>query len=320
MANNILITGGCGFVGTNVAIYHLKKGDRVTIIDDLSRPGGGAKENYKYLKDNYKFKFCDESVEDLISESLYKNTDIVYHLAAQTAMTTSIEEPVEDFYSNAMGTFVVLENVRRYTPEAIVFYTSTNKVYGEIKSRKPVNENVPLAFEGPYGCSKGTGDAYCLDYYKTYGIKTVVFRMSGIYGEYQRGIEDQGWLCHIIKQFQKKETINIFGTGKQVRDVLYVQDLIRAFELARKKIEITKGKVYNIGGGKENAISILDLMVWLSKKRKGKHIEVDYQDARLADPMYYVSDTSKAKKDFGWEPKVCYEKGLNRLYKWIKNE
>jgi len=342
MIKKVLITGGAGFIGSNLAEHWLSKGSWVTVFDNLSRPGGGAKKNIEYLLSKYQgnpnFEFVQGDVRDLAQlRKVMNDVDVVFHVAAQTAMTTSIEDPVEDFETNARGTFNVLEAARESDSNPVIIYTSTNKVYGDL-TRKPVklvekekrwdfadeeyfegvDEDYPLDFEGPYGCSKGIGDAYCLDYARTFGLKTVVFRMSGIYGMGQHPTEDQGWVAWFIRRAMEKKPITIYGDGKQVRDILFITDLLEAFDKAVENIEHTRGQAYNIGGGRENSISILELLEFLEKDLGIKPSEVNFGPWRLADQKVYISNTRKAKREFGWEPKVSREEGIKRLYEWMK--
>lgn len=342
MIKKVLITGGAGFIGSNLAEHWLSKGCQVTVFDNLSRPGGGAKKNIEYLMNKYKgdpnFRFVQHDVRNFgqLREAM-KDVDAVFHVAAQTAMTTSIDDPVDDFETNARGTFNILEAARSSDSDPIIVYTSTNKVYGDL-TRKPVKlvekerrwdfgdekyfegigEDYPLDFEGPYGCSKGTGDAYCLDYARTFGLKTVVFRMSGIYGMGQHPTEDQGWVAWFIRRAMEKKPITIYGDGKQVRDILFITDLLYAFDKALEHVEQTKGQAYNIGGGRKNSASILELLEILENELGIKPSKVSFGSWRLADQKVYISNTSRARRDFGWEPEVSKEEGIRRLYQWMK--
>jgi CDP-paratose 2-epimerase len=340
--NKVLITGGAGFIGSNLAEHWLSKGSRVISFDNLSRPGGGAKKNIEYLLSKYKgnpnFKFMQADVRNLSQlKKAMRDVDIVFHLAAQTAMTTSIQDPAEDFETNARGTFNVLEAARSSDSDPVIIYTSTNKVYGGL-TRKPVklvekekrwdfadreylegiDEDYPLDFEGPYGCSKGIGDAYCLDYARTFGLKTVVCRLSGIYGTGQHPTEDQGWVAWFIRQAMGKGLITIYGDGKQVRDILFITDLLDAFDKVIENIEVTRGQAYNIGGQRKNSTSILELLEFTEGSMGIKPAEISFGPWRLADQRVYISNSFRAKKDFGWEPKVSKEEGIRQLYEWMK--
>lgn len=330
-----LIIGGCGFIGTNLAAYLCKKDEEVIVLDNFSRYG--TKFNAEFLKknfsDNLEIVKADirSDIEKL--EELMKNVDKVYHFAAQVAVTTSVQNPRRDFEDNALGTFNVLEALRKSDSDASLIFSSTNKVYGGMEEieiiekdnryaykdfPEGISEQALLDFHSPYGCSKGAADQYVRDYYRIYGINSVVFRQSCIFGEHQMGVEDQGWLAWFTIAALTGKPLTIYGDGKQVRDVLYVQDLIDAFELAIAKINITKGRIYNIGGGPKNAISLLESLDLL-EKILGKKIEFKFSDWRPGDQKIYVSNISKAKKEFGWTPKTSIEEGLNKMVNWIKN-
>jgi len=323
----ILITGGAGFIGINTAEYFLRKGDKVTILDNFSRKG--SRDNLGYLKEKYEFKAVKADVRyDYKKLDKYiSDVDIVFHLAAQVAVTSSVKNPRYDFRTNAFGTFNVLEAVRKSKNKPILLYSSTNKVYGEMKNIKVIerdgryeyntfengcSENQQLDFHSPYGCSKGTADQYVIDYSRIYGLKTVVFRQSCIYGKHQFGNEDQAWISWFAIANKLKKPITIYGDGKQIRDVLYVDDLVRAYDLATSKIDKTNGKAYNIGGGPGNTLSLLELCDILGIKKW------KYDDWRPGDQKVFVSDVSKAKKEFGWEPSVKVKEGVNKLVKWIE--
>jgi len=328
----ILITGGCGFIGTNAADFYLKKGYKVIAFDNLSRVG--AKQNLTWLKKQKgKFVFVKGDIRNdkkLLETFKRYGPDLVLHLAAQVTMVTSVTNPREDFEINALGTFNVLEAMRKTKCKAPALYSSTNKVMGELlsipvvekkeryeyKNIKGVNEGFPLDFHGPYGCSKGCGDQYFLDYARIYGLNTVVFRQSGIYGPHQFGIEEQGWLAWFCNALLFNKPVTIFGNGKQVRDVLYVDDLIRAYDSALKNIKKTRGKAYTIGGGPRFSLSIWELFDILEKLSE-KKFNHSFGPWRPGDQKVYVSDVSRAKKDFGWSPKISPKEGLKRLYNWI---
>ena len=320
-----LITGGAGFIGVNLAELLLSKGREVVILDNLSRPG--SEKNLAWLKNkfNQKFNFIQTDVRDFhsVAEAL-TGVSTVYHLAAQVAVTSSVADPQTDFQINAAGTLNILEAVRKNCPEAILIFASTNKVYGELThltvSEKDnrylipdlpegVSEKTNLDFHSPYGCSKGAADQYVRDYSRIYGLKTVVFRQSCIYGPHQFGNEDQGWVAYLTLCALQNKEITIYGDGKQVRDILFVDDLISAFELARAQAEKISGGIYNIGGGKENVLSLLELMAWLKKELK-KEIKHKFDAWRPGDQRVYVSDIRKAKEDLGWEPLVSKKEGL----------
>jgi CDP-paratose 2-epimerase len=257
----------------------------------------------------------------------------VLHYAAQVAVTTSVTNPREDFEINALGTFNLLEAVRETKSDPIVMYSSTNKVYGgmtdirivEKKGRyayadypKGISESRLLDFHSPYGCSKGTADQYMIDYQRIYGIRTVVFRQSCIYGYRQFGIEDQGWVAWFTIAAMLGKKISIYGDGKQVRDVLFIDDLLDAYEAAIKNIDRVKGQAFNIGGGYRNTMSLLELLSFL-EKFFGKKIPIKYADWRPGDQPVFVCDITKAKKLLGWEPKINPEQGVRKLYEWVKD-
>jgi CDP-paratose 2-epimerase len=341
MEYKILITGGAGFVGSNLVEHFLKKGNEVIVFDNLSRPGGGAEKNLKILmeknKNNPKFRFVKGDIRVMPQlEKEMKDVDVVFHVAAQTAMTTSITNPAEDFEVNALGSFNVLEAARKSGCNPVMIYTSTNKVYGDLTKKNVelveketrwdfaskeftngVDEEYPLDFEGPYGCSKGIGDAYFLDYARTFGMKNVVFRMSGIYGIAQHPTEDQGWVAWIVRRAIEKQPITIYGDGKQVRDILFCSDLVKAFETAIENINKTRGQPYNIGGSRKNSMSIIELLNFMKNTLKIQPSKVGYDEWRRADQKVYISNTAKAKKDFGWEPETPMEAGITKMFNWL---
>ena len=329
----ILITGGAGFIGVNLAESLLAQGERVVVLDNLSRPG--SEKNLAWLKNrfNRKLNFIQADIRDFRSVSKAINdVSTIYHLAAQVAVTGSVADPQTDFQINAAGTLNVLEAVRQNCPEAVLIFASTNKVYGELTrldvSEKDnhyffpgfpngVNEKVNLDFFSPYGCSKGAADQYVRDYSRIYGLKTIVFRQSCIYGPHQFGNEDQGWVAYLTLCALQNKEITIYGDGKQVRDILFVDDLVAAFELARVRAKKISGGIYNVGGGKENVFSLLELITWLKKELK-KEIKHKFDVWRPGDQRVYVSDIRKAKKDLGWKPLVSKKEGLERLLSWLK--
>lgn len=330
---NILITGGAGFIGINTAEYYLKKGDTVSIYDNLSRKG--VSHNLAFLKEHFpNIEVTEKDIRDFESvKKAVEGKDVVFHFAGQVAVTSSVVNPREDFENNALGSLNVLEAVRLSKSRPIIMYSSTNKVYGGLEDLETVEKDTRYAFKdlpygisesrnldfhSPYGCSKGAADQYVRDYARIYGLKTVVFRQSCIYGPHQFGIEDQGWLAWFMIALHLGKHITIYGSGKQVRDVLFIQDLIQAFDLAIKNIEKVEGKIYNIGGGKANAISVwLEFKPILEELMK-KNIHVDFADWRPGDQRIFISDIRRAKRDFGWEPNVSVREGLERLYDWVR--
>lgn len=330
----VFITGGAGFIGCNVAAHHLERGDEVIIFDDLSRLG--TKSNIDWLEENHpggvRVVQGDIRDYDSLRSSLPADTDRVYHLAAQVAVTTSVTNPRADFEINALGTFNVLEAVRAVAPDAIVLYASTNKVYGGLEDVEVVEEETrysfadlkagvpeshPLDFHSPYGCSKGAGDQYVRDYARIFDLRTVVFRQSCIYGTRQLGVEDQGWLAHFCISAAFDRPITIYGDGKQVRDVLWIDDLVDVYDLAAENIETTNGRVYNIGGGPENTVSVWAEFGPLLEKVSEKQVEVARSNWRPGDQPVFVCDIREAMADTGWKPSVSLEEGVTRLYGWI---
>ncbi len=330
-----LITGGGGFIGSNLTHTLLQRGDHVIIFDNFSR--NGSKSNLAWLQKMHT-KGLTVVVGDIRDDfkklvPLVKKVDVVIHLAAQVAVTTSVENPSEDFEINAFGTFNLLEAVRKAGNNPIVLYSSTNKVYGELEDietqetqtryafvsmKSGVTEERNLDFHSPYGCSKGTADQYVRDYARIYGLRTIVFRQSCIYGPRQFGVEDQGWVAWFIIALTLKKNITIYGNGKQVRDLLHVDDLVNAYDMAIKNIEKTKGQIYNIGGGNKNTISIWYEFKPLLEELFKKKIKVKFADSRPGDQPIFVSDIRKAEKDFGWKPKIPVEKGIEKLFMWIQ--
>ncbi|MCW5960577.1 MAG: GDP-mannose 4,6-dehydratase [Pyrinomonadaceae bacterium] len=330
---NYLITGGAGFIGTNLAEHYLERGKNVTIFDNFSRNGSRANVNWLKKKHNGKLSVIEGDVRHpgrSFSEAV-ERSDAIFHLAAQVAVTTSVTDPDEDFEINARGTFNLLECVRSSVSKPVVLYSSTNKVYGKmddvaIRERGnryeyanlptgiPVDR--PLEFYSPYGCSKGCGDQYVLDYARIYDLKTIVFRQSCIYGPHQFGIEDQGWVAWFAIRAMQNLPFTIFGDGKQVRDVLYVQDLIDAYDSAVENIDRTSGKAYNIGGGPNNTVSLLEL-VSLLEEQYGRKLNYSFDDWRPGDQRVYISDISRAIEDFDWCPKVSNVEGIVNLIDWL---
>ncbi|MFQ5874052.1 MAG: NAD-dependent epimerase/dehydratase family protein [Dehalococcoidia bacterium] len=339
----VVVIGGCGFVGSNLAEHFLGKGSRVTAFDDLSRPGGGARKNLETLRlrhsgsSLFEFVWGDVRVFDQVAR-VVDGADLILHVAAQTALTTSIEDPVADFEVNARGTLNVLEAARQQGQSPVLLYTSSTAVYGDL-TRWPIrvreeparwaiadprfedgiDEEYPLDRGGPYGCSKATGDLYCLDYARTFGLRTVVFRLSAVYGPGQHGTEDQGWVSWFLQRATQRRPVTIFGDGKQVRDVLFVTDLVAAVELAISNIGRTTGQAYNIGGGKEFSLSILELLRLMENDLRIAPSSVAFDEWRPADcPALYL-DTTKAREDFAWTPKVPPGEGVRKTYQWLES-
>lgn len=333
MSVKVLVTGGAGFIGVHVAKANLERGRKVFVVDDFSRPGTQA--NLKWLKSlggRLEVKELDIVKGRRFLERSVQDFDVVYHLAAQVAVTSSLKDPRRDFEVNVLGTINVLEAIRKSRKKPILLFASTNKVYGKMEEvevlekkkryayrnrRWGVSESQPLDFYSPYGCSKGSAEQYVRDYARMYKIKTVVFRQSCIYGEHQFGVEDQGWVAWFCIAALLGKPITIYGDGKQVRDLLSISDLVRAFELAVRYIQKTAGQVYNIGGGPKNTLSLLELHALLEKKLK-KKIPLRFSDWRPGDQKVYVSDIRKARRDFLWEPKVPPQRGVERLLRWVR--
>ena len=330
----VIITGGAGFIGCNAAARYMKRGDEVVVVDDLSRRG--AEKNLEWLQSLGRFVYERADLRDAgamqrIFEA-HRDTDLILHLAGQVAVTISVNDPRMDFDVNALGTFNVLEGVRLAGITAPLIYSSTNKVYGGMEDMgvverdgryaysdlpEGVSEERNLDFHSPYGCSKGAADQYVRDYQRIYGLRTVVFRQSCIYGYRQFGFEDQGWIAWFTIASQLGQPITVFGDGMQVRDVLFVDDLVDAYDAAAANIDVTAGQVYNIGGGPSNVMSLLDLLGHL-ERRLGRRIPFARSDWRPGDQRVFVSDVRKAEKDFGWKPRVEWPVGLDRLYEWVE--
>lgn len=332
----VLITGGAGFVGSNLADHMIRQGNDVTLFDNLWRPG--SERNLAWLRSTHgpeDFRFVEGDIRnaDAIA-SAADGAQVVFHTAGQTAVTTSVLNPREDFEINALGTFNTLEAARLCGDNPIFVVTSTNKVYGGMEDvaveetdtgyrfrdfPEGIDESRPLDFHSPYGCSKGTADQYVRDYSRIYGLPTIVFRMSCIYGPHQWGMEDQAWVAWFVIQALTHRPFTIYGDGKQVRDILFIEDLVRAFEMASDRIETTAGQVYNIGGGADRAISIwADLQPILSAAIGEDIRPAAYADWRPGDQRIYVSNTAKAERDFGWSPRVGVREGVQALVDWAK--
>ncbi|MBA3943695.1 MAG: GDP-mannose 4,6-dehydratase [Herpetosiphonaceae bacterium] len=330
-----LITGGAGFIGCNLAHTLLAEHEQVTVLDNLSRPG--TAQNLAWLREQHgtSFQFVQADVRDAVAvQTAVQGHAVVYHLAGQVAVTTSVNNPREDFEINALGSFNVLEAARQATPMPIFFYASTNKVYGGMEQvqivEQPtryayadlpagVSETQPLDFHSPYGCSKGTADQYVRDYSRIYGLRTVVFRQSCIYGPRQLGVSDQGWVAHFVIASVLNRSLTIYGDGKQVRDLLFIDDLVAAYRSALRQIDTAGGKIYNIGGGAANTLSVWSEFGPLLEKLLGQRIEVGYDDWRPGDQPVYVSDIAKAERELGWRPQVGVEEGISRLVQWVQS-
>lgn len=330
-----LITGGAGFVGTNLAHRLLSAGYPVLLYDNLWRPG--VHKNLSWLRETHgdlvQIEVADVRNSDALTSAV-RRASHVFHLAAQVAVTTSLTSPVDDFEINARGTLNLLEALRAQASPPPLIFTSTNKVYGgledvslskkvtryqpknsELKSYG-ISEERPLAFHSPYGCSKGAADQYVLDYARTFNLPAVVFRMSCIYGPHQCGTEDQGWVAHFLIQAIEDKPITLYGDGLQVRDVLFVEDLTDAFLLAQMKMNKIAGQAFNVGGGPGNTLSLLELVRLISKLQSEAPM-IYFDEWRSADQRYYVSDTRKFETATGWAPQVGVREGVTRLYQWL---
>lgn len=306
----ILVTGCAGFIGTNLVKYLANKypASEVYGVDNLSREG--SKGNLNFLKSNCpNFVFLKEDVA--VWHHLPPDVDVIFHLAAQVGVQKSIEDPRRDFRDNILGTFNVLEIARYQKVKPFVVFASTNKVYGNLQTSKPVNESTSLNFCTPYGVSKGAAEQYVLEYDRTYGVPGVVFRQSCIYGPHQLGTEEQGWVAWFLIANKKRLPITIFGDGEQVRDALYVDDLVRLYDLAWQKR--LHGQAYNIGGGWRNKLSLHELI-----KMTNIDVPIKYTDWRSGDQKYYVSDVSRIKKDLGWTPTIPLDVGIPELRRWVE--
>lgn len=331
----ILITGGAGFVGINFADRLLGEGKSVMVFDNLSRPG--VENNLFWLRDKYpddlKIMIADVRDKEAVKLAV-QNADQVFHFAAQVAVTSSLINPYHDFEVNAMGTLNLLEAIRNSVHQPPILFTSTNKVYGDLEDigiamngtryhpeslffqEHGISEERSLGFHSPYGCTKGVADQYILDYARTFGLRTVVFRMSCIYGPHQFGTEDQGWVAHFLIQALKGKPITLYGDGKQVRDILYIDDLVDAFVMAHQNINTISGNAFNIGGGVNNTVSLLELIHMIGEMSDNK-LDVSFQDWRASDQKYYVSDFGKFQKATGWTPKYGTWEGVSNLYEWL---
>jgi CDP-paratose 2-epimerase len=335
MAKNYLITGGAGFIGSNYVHRLLERGEHVTIYDNLSRAGGSR--NLAWLeetfgKNGYRLIVGDVADAAHLAEAA-KEADVIVHLAGQVAVTTSVANPRQDFEANALGTFNTLEAARASGRDALFLYASTNKVYGGMEdvalTEEPTRwryadlvhgcpETQPLDFHSPYGNSKGCGDQYTRDYARIYGLRSVVFRQSCIMGPRQFGIEDQGWVAWFVIAAILGRQITIYGDGKQVRDVLHVDDLLDAYDAAIEKIDQVAGQVYNIGGGPRNVMSVWAEFGPMLEKLLGKEIPVARGDWRPGDQRVFYADIRKAERELGWKPKIGVQQGVERLFKWVR--
>jgi CDP-paratose 2-epimerase len=342
----LLITGGCGFLGSNLAASYLEDGAEIVIIDALLRTGGEQNREWlkKLVKSPHQLRFYhfDLANESCVAEVFKTHApfDFICHVGGQVAMTTSLADPRRDMMTNVIGTFNVLEAMRKYSPEALLAYSSTNKVYGDLERLRYVetdtrytlpgfpdglDESLPLDFASPYGCSKGAADQYVRDWHRNYGLKTVVFRHSSIYGGRQFATFDQGWIgWFCAKAWEQKaggqfKPFTISGTGKQVRDVLNAKDLIALYRSAFINREAAAGEIFNIGGGLANSLSLVELFNILSEKlgiSGGLHYEKLAR--RQSDQDFFVANIEKARLKLGWKPEVSVLSGINQMLEWVK--
>jgi CDP-paratose 2-epimerase len=332
----ILITGGAGFIGVNLAHRLLLDGRKVLLFDNLSR--AGVRRNLEWLSQSHpaglQVRIGDVRDAGALVQAV-KKSSAVFHFAAQVAVTSSLTAPMNDFEINLRGTLKLLEALRAVDAPPPLVFTSTNKVYGALENiplvekasryvpadpirRRGIDEQQPLDFRSAYGCSKGAADQYVIDYARSFGLRTIVFRMSCIYGPHQYGTEDQGWVAHVISNFLNRKPITIYGNGKQVRDLLFVEDLIDAFIRAMANADRLSGNIFNIGGGSLNTVSLLEL-VEMAADLCGWAPEVRYADWRLGDQRYYVTNTAKFSAATEWRACTPVPTGIERLYLWLKH-
>jgi CDP-paratose 2-epimerase len=316
-ARRVLITGGAGFLGVNAALRMIEDGWRVTVMDNLSRPG--TERNLKWLITEHaaEITFIKEDVRNASALSDHvKNHDAILHLAGQVAVTTSLIDPMADFDINAAGTLNLLEATRKHNPEVPFVFASTNKVYGKLENNNVAcKESQPIDFHSPYGCSKGAADQYVRDYARCFHMNTVVLRQSCIYGAHQYGTEDQGWVAHFVHSILNKRPLTIYGDGTQVRDLLDARDLSALYATVIEKIGKTRGEIYNVGGGPPNQRNLLEVIDRIGSLTNTKPTYT-FADWREGDQTFYVSDISKAKQDLGWEPQISFDRGLQDLVRW----
>jgi CDP-paratose 2-epimerase len=338
----VLITGGAGFIGTNLADRLLGAGQRVIVYDSLARPG--VELNWRWLLEKHGnlVELEEADVRNLGAlRAAARAASQVFHFAAQVAVTASLKDPIEDFEVNARGTLNVLEALRQLKEPPPLLFTSTNKVYGELSDVRLVladghqaknryepeeaelrefgfGEDRSLSFHSPYGCSKGAACQYVLDYARSFGLPAMVFRMSCVYGPHQCGTEDQGWVAHFLIRALEGKSVTIYGDGRQVRDILYVEDLVDAFILAQRGITRLAGQAFNIGGGPQNTLSLLELLDLIEEIHGGRP-EHTFESWRPADQMYYVSDIRKFCQATGWQPRTAATQGVRKVYEWLKS-
>jgi CDP-paratose 2-epimerase len=325
----ILITGGLGFIGINSTLFFSKENE-VHIIDNLSRKGSVHNYNKVVNHPNVNIHIADIRNNDDVTTIFKKiKPDVILHLAGQVAVTTSVINPKEDFEINVVGTFNILEALRIHCPESLLIFSSTNKVYGDYKNNLTenetrysykdyscVNEDVILDFHSPYGCSKGSADQYVRDYSRIFNLKTVVLRQSCIYGPNQFGIEDQGWVAWFTIAGVYNKKFYIYGDGKQVRDILHIDDLVLLYNMIINNVDKCNGKIYNVGGGTNNTLSLIEL-ISLLENLTNKKLIYEFSDWRPGDQKIYISDINKIKSDIGWEPNIDVTNGVETLVNWV---
>jgi CDP-paratose 2-epimerase len=332
----VLITGGCGFIGSNLADRLATDGVNVLIIDNLVR--SGVRENASWLKSRHgervRISVCDIRDPIRVIDSV-RESRAVLHLAAQVAVTSSVENPIDDFEINARGTVNVLEALRLHNPDAPLIFASTNKVYGRLIDDAQIERtdlrytprdsrlaagiaaSAPLDFYSPYGCSKGAADQYVRDYARVFGLRTAVMRMSCIYGPRQFGNEDQGWIAHFVLSALRGERLTIYGDGYQVRDALFVSDAVEAWLAVLENIELARGRTFNLGGGIANSVSLLELIQLIARLTR-TDVGYDFADWRPGDQPWYVTDISPLTSSVGWKPRTRLEDGLSHLQDWLR--
>ena len=335
----ILINGGCGFLGSNLASYAIEKGYDLTVFDNMSRLGSDKNREWLNSLGKYTFIHGDTRVKNDVEQVIREGQfDVIFHLAGQVTMTKSISDPYRDFQTNAIGALNVLESIRKYSPQTAIFFSSTNKVYGDLEQYtytetdtrylcdefpKGFDESVPLDFRSPYGCSKGCADQYMLDYSRIFGVKSVVFRHSSMYGSRQFATYDQGWVgwfvAKAIEKYQNPncEPFTISGNGKQVRDLLEAEDMVRLYFTAYEHIDDICGQAFNIGGTMSNSLSLLELFSMLEELLgiKMNYVEIP---PRQSDQKVFVADISKISKLIGWKPEVSSLQGVSKMIEWVK--
>lgn len=335
---NLLVTGGCGFLGSNLTAHAIGEGYKVTVFDNLSR--FGSEKNLEWLKTlgNFEYIHGDIRNKNDVETLIKKEFDAVFHLAGQVAMTTSIDNPYKDFEINTGGTVNLLDSIRKYSKATAVFYSSTNKVYGDLDQYNyketdkrymceeypnGFTENVSLDFRSPYGCSKGSADQYMLDYHRTFGLKTTVFRHSSMYGSRQFATYDQGWIGWFCQKAIEKykdsdsEKFTISGNGKQVRDILHASDMINLYFTALQNVDKVCGNAYNIGGSMAQSLSLLELFDMLNQML-GINMEYTQLPVRASDQKVFVADIKKISENIGWFPKTDTKTGIENMIKWVQ--